>query len=438
MKDRPLEPGLLPIFRLYVAMRLSVILSSAVVYLVWYRTYPQPNIAPYVVLFMADIVFLFVFLDWPWLQRQLGNIHLPVALVIATAIPIVEARYLSALYGSENLPEFWLVFPFLLVPLILTAWQYTLRHVVLFIIASTAFEILLLSSPAYLGITDVPTRVGFLVIRSFLFLLIGYIVSNLVDAQRQQRQELADANRKLVRYAVTLEQLTISRERNRLARELHDTLAHTLSGLAVQLEAILAVWDSIPPKAHRMLNQALATTRAGLDETRRTLQDLRAAPLEDLGLPLAIHRLANNAAARGGLSLDLDVPAQITNLSPEKEQTYYRVAQEALENVTRHADARRVTVSLRRTGDQLILEVADDGTGFVAEADSPDDQLGIKGMRERAELIGGKLEVRSREGQGTTILLRSTTRPTEQAPYEVGGPVTANRGAAEAAEGEEL
>lgn len=407
MEERPLEPGLLPIFKLYIAMRLGVILSSGIVYLVWYKSYLRIDIIPYAILFIVDIIFLFVFLGWPWLQRKLGRIHLPIALTFATAIPIVEAQSLSDLYGAESLPEFWLVFPFLLVPLILTAWQYRFRYVLVFILGTWLLEILLLSSPSYLGTTDVPTRVNLLVIRSFLFLLIGYIVSSLVDAQRRQRQELAEANRKLIRYAVTLEQLTVSRERNRLARELHDTLAHTLSGLAVQLEAIATIWNAIPPKAHDMLDRALDATRAGLDETRRTLQDLRAAPLEDLGLPLAIRSLANNVAARGGLSLILDVSGQIPNLPPEVEQAYYRVAQEALDNVTRHANAQQVAVSLSQIDGQLVLEISDDGGGFAEKTVESDEQLGLLGMRERAELIGGTLEVESRSGRGTTVRLCS-------------------------------
>lgn len=398
----------MPIFRLYIAMRLGVILSSAIVYLVWFRSYHQLNIAPYAVLFVADIAFLFVFLGWPWLQRKLRRIHLPIALVIATTIPIVEAQYLSELYGSESLPDFWLVFPFLLVPLILTAWQYPFRYVVVFILGTMLLEMLLLSSPAYLGVTDTPTRVNLLIVRSFLFLLIGYIVSNLVTAQREQRRELARANRKLVRYAATLEQLTLSRERNRLARELHDTLAHTLSGLAVQLEALITVWSPLPSKVEAMLQRALATTREGLAETRRALQDLRAAPLEDLGFSLAIRNLARSTASRAGLFLELDVPEQLDDLTPEVEQCYYRVAQEALENVTRHADAQNVAVSLKRLdGLLLLLEVSDDGAGFAAEPGASEEQMGLRGMRERAELIGGTLEVESRAGQGTTIRLRS-------------------------------
>jgi signal transduction histidine kinase len=407
MKRRLLEPGLLHIFRLYIALRLGVLMSSAIVYLIWYRFLFHIDIVPYVILFLVDLAFLLIFLGWPWLQRKLGRIHLPIALVIATAIPIIEAPYLSRLYGAESLPEFWLVFPFLLIPLILTAWQYEFEYVVFFVVATTFFELVLPDSPLYQDTTDVPTRVSFLVVRSFLFLLIGYIVSSLVAEQRRQRGELAQANRKLVRYAAALEELTISRERNRLARELHDTLAHTLSGLVVQLEAIATIWGSMPLKASAMLEQALDTTRAGLSETRRALQDLLATPLEDLGLTLAIRSLAENVAARSGLRLQLDVPGHIDDLSPEVKQVYYRVAQEALENVVQHASASQVSVSLRHSSGQLILEVSDDGVGFAEEAIISCDQLGIKGMQERADLIGGMLEVESQVRRGTTIRLRS-------------------------------
>jgi signal transduction histidine kinase len=156
-----------------------------------------------------------------------------------------------------------------------------------------------------------------------------------------------------------------------------------------------------------MLEHALATTRSGLSETRRAFQDLRATPLEDLGLALAIRDMAENAAARGALSLQLSIPGQIANLPPEVKQTYYRVAQEALENVIQHANAQQVSVSLKKRNRQLMLEISDDGCGFIAESSPQDDQFGIKGMRERAELIGGRLEIESGEGKGTTIRLSS-------------------------------
>jgi signal transduction histidine kinase len=220
----------------------------------------------------------------------------------------------------------------------------------------------------------------------------------------------------LVRYAATLEQLTISQERNRLARELHDTLAHTLSGLAVHLDAIFALWKDVPPRAQEMIQQALTITREGLDETRRAMKALRATPLEQEGLALAVRSLAESAAQRGGLSLQLDVDEHPGLLGPEVEQCYYRVAQEAIENVVTHAGARTLSVSLRRLQDMLVLEVADDGRGLARTAASHEVpgqdvegevQFGLRGMRERAELIGGTLDIEGRPGKGTTIRLSS-------------------------------
>jgi signal transduction histidine kinase len=159
-----------------------------------------------------------------------------------------------------------------------------------------------------------------------------------------------------------------------------------------------------------MLDHALTTAREGLRETRRALQALRAAPLDDLGLALAIRNLAKNAAARGALSLELDVSEQVDGLSAEVEQCYYRVAQEALENVVQHANARRVRVSLKRTEGRLTLEISDDGSGFVPESVVSEDRFGLRGMQERAELIGGTLEVENRSGQGTAIRLHTGER----------------------------
>ena len=457
MNRYPLEPGLLPTFRLYTALRLIFVLIGAGFYYAWYRPAFELGMLLYLVPFVADVLFLFIFLSWTWFQRQLGRFYLPVALFVAAAGPIAQIGYVLPSYGAERSLAFLLVFLLLLVPLILTAWQYSFRYVVLFGLGTSVFEFALINTTSLPGPTELVWRIVAMAGRAILSIFIGYIVSNLVAEQRKQRQELAEANRKLVRYASTLEQLAVSRERNRLARELHDTLAHALSGLAVQLDAIATLWNPIPPRAEAMLDRALSITRIGLDETRRALQSLRAAPLEDLGLVLAIRSLAESVAERNALALELCLPEQVDGLgglvAPEVEQCYYRVAQEALENVARHANASRVSVSLREerregregkdiggglehgaaqlmegrgpregaakepaqanaivrsaTKGRLILEIADDGLGFDDQAVDTEDRFGIRGMRERAELIGGTLEVESRAGRGTTVRLIS-------------------------------
>lgn len=226
----------------------------------------------------------------------------------------------------------------------------------------------------------------------------------LVIRQRQQRAALIEANRKLAQYAAAIEQLAVSQERIRLARELHDTLAHSLSGMAVQLEAVDALWEVDPREARQILDQARRASQSGLTEARRSLQALRASPLEDLGLGLAMRVLAKEVAARASLRLDLDVQDHLQNLAPEVEQCIYRVAQEALTNVARHADAKSLRVALRFESGALTLTIADDGRGFDPAAVKR-ARYGLQGLRERAEMVGAILHVTSSTPEGTLIRL---------------------------------
>ena len=125
-------------------------------------------------------------------------------------------------------------------------------------------------------------------IRSIILGILGVLEYRIMASQRKQRAELVEANEKLTHYALTIEQLTVSRERNRMARELHDTLAHTLSSVAVELEAVKTLVKPKPAEALKLVDQSLGITRNGLNETRKALQDLRALPIEDLGLTLAL------------------------------------------------------------------------------------------------------------------------------------------------------
>jgi signal transduction histidine kinase len=181
-----------------------------------------------------------------------------------------------------------------------------------------------------------------------------------------------------------------------------------LSSIAIQLEAIKTLWDSNPQKARLMLEQSLTTTELGLAETRRALQALRASPLEDLGLAMAIADYAQSAAQRAGLQLELHLPEKIYPLPAAVEQDIYRVAQEAIENAARHAKAQKISISLSQENSKLILTVSDDGQGFNPETQLMKldaSRLGIRGMRERTEMLGGQLSVKSQVGQGTTIQL---------------------------------
>lgn len=401
-----MEPGFLQVFRIYAWLRAFSLLLIPTIQIHRVSDFPTQSLLFPAILAVVDTAFLFVYLYWKLFQESLSRAYVPIALSFATLALVIEQHYFSAGRGILQLE------PFLYVLLILTAWQYDFRAVIIFTVLVGVIQAGLMAylpqpDPYMRFIPNLPetqrlVAMGFLASRSVTFLVLGYVVTRLVKAQRKQRHELAQTNRQLMQHAATVEQLSISRERNRLSRELHDTLAHTLSALTVQLEALLTVWNSIPEKPQQMLQQMLSTTRSGLDETRRALSALRATPLEELGLPLALRTLAEDFANRHAWKLDMQIPTQMESLPEEVEQSFYRITQEALENIARHANARSLRLSLRRDAHRIELEIQDDGRGFNPNEVS-DSQLGLKGMRERAEIIGATLTVESRTGGGTRV-----------------------------------
>jgi signal transduction histidine kinase len=222
---------------------------------------------------------------------------------------------------------------------------------------------------------------------------------------REQQRFLEKANIDLTHYATTLEHLATSRERNRIARDLHDTLAHTLSGLSVQLETVKAYWDIDQQMARSILDKSLLAAHSGLEETRRALKALRASPLDDLGLALALNAMVRDMTLSSNLALDLSIPDKMPALSPDSEQSIYRIAQEAVRNVVSHANAKNLSVKLESLEGKTTLGVHDDGIGFDIEKSSKGGHFGLLGMRERAQLIGGELTIISKPGHGTTIQL---------------------------------
>ena len=350
---------------------------------------------------------LSVYLAWSWLQRKLRGWYLPIALLTATVVPIFSNLIYLAEPEVKNLSlvivRSWLLFPILLVPLVLIAWQYDMRYVLAFTVVTAIVELGVLY-PVMGQITfETLPILGLPLIRAFAFGVVGHIVSHLIDTQQAQSKALLRSNYKLSRHAETLEQLAVSRERNRLARELHDTLAHTLSGQAVNLEAIKLMLPAEQTEIHSMLDQALESTRSGLGETRRALKDLRSLPLQDLGLALAIRNLAKDAASRAEFELTLEIDEPLPDFPPDAEQGIFRIAQESLENIVRHAKADRVKLRLGVERGRLQMTIRDDGVGVDLESMNMDDRLGLQGMQERAAEINGRFEVYSQPGEGMTI-----------------------------------
>jgi signal transduction histidine kinase len=294
----------------------------------------------------------------------------------------------------------------LYIPLVLVAWQYSQRAVFLFCGLTFLADTILTSILVHVSsLTTASPLFGMAFIRTVLFLLVGNMIANLMQVQREQRRRLTEANDRLAQYAAALEQLTISRERNRMARELHDVMAHTMSGVAVELEGVRAMLRVDPDQAENLLGHSLSAVREGLTETRRSLQALRASPLEDLGLGLAVRSLAESIAGRASLQTVLQIENDLGDLPAEVQQCFYRVAQEALSNIAAHAQARSVQVCLGREGPALELSITDDGSGFDLNTIDLTQKYGLLGMRERVEMIQGDLSIASQAGSGTRIVL---------------------------------
>lgn len=189
-------------------------------------------------------------------------------------------------------------------------------------------------------------------------------------------------------------------ERRRVAQELHDEVGQVLTGVLLQSErAIREAPDDLRPR----LEELRDTTRSALNDVRRIARELRPAALDDLGLASALNALGRDVARRSGIAVERRLDPAVTVADPAAELVVYRVAQESLTNVVRHAAATRAEVALVRSGDAAVLTVTDDGRGLPASL--PPQAGGLRGMRERALAAGALLTTTAAPGGGTTVRL---------------------------------
>jgi len=209
------------------------------------------------------------------------------------------------------------------------------------------------------------------------------------------------------RLAEDATRLARAEERTRMAREIHDTLAQGLTAIALNIEGAMHRLDTHPDQARERLERALAMARENLEDARRSVLDLRGASrLEGKPLAEALAGLARAFTSDSGVPVRFSAPAA-EQLPLRIEAELFRVAQEALTNVRKHAHASEVELALRRRGSTLTLSVRDDGRGFAPRSRRSDGlRHGIVGMRERAKLLGGRLEISSAPGQGSRIVAR--------------------------------
>ena len=204
---------------------------------------------------------------------------------------------------------------------------------------------------------------------------------------RKLNEQLNQANDQLRDYAVNMERMAQMRERNRLAREIHDTLGHTLTGIIMGTDAGLALFDVAPEESKKRMQIVAQSARDGLTDVRRSIKALRPDALEHFSLAQALEGLVENFRLTTSARIDYFQEAEELKLDTDEEDALYRVVQEGLTNAVRHGKADRIEIRIIRTGDVVTVSIRDNGTG----CDRPEEGFGLRHMRERLEMLGGTL-----------------------------------------------
>lgn len=204
---------------------------------------------------------------------------------------------------------------------------------------------------------------------------------------RKLNEQLNQANDQLRDYAVNMERMAQMRERNRLAREIHDTLGHTLTGIIMGADAGLALLDVAPEESRKRLQVVAQTARNGLTDVRRSIKALRPDALERFSLAEALEGLVENFRLTTSAQVSYCQDAGELSLASDEEDSLYRVVQEGLTNAVRHGKADRIDIRIARAGDVVTVSVRDNGTGCARL----EEGFGLRHMRERLEMLGGTL-----------------------------------------------
>ncbi|HEU6448479.1 MAG TPA: ATP-binding protein [Verrucomicrobiae bacterium] len=222
--------------------------------------------------------------------------------------------------------------------------------------------------------------------------------SRLLEQSHQMQEQLRHLSREVLRAQ--------EEERKRISRELHDVIAQTLTGINVRLATLKKEANLNSADLEKSIARTQKLIQHSVDIVHQFARELRPTVLDDLGLIPALHTFMKNFREQTGVLVSLSAFAGVEQVNGDKRTVLYRVAQEALTNVARHAQASQVDVKIQKTGGAICMKIKDDGKGFEEQRvlhDKKRKRLGLLGMRERLEMVGGTFTVTSAPGKGTTV-----------------------------------
>ncbi|PZO44137.1 MAG: sensor histidine kinase [Pseudanabaena frigida] len=248
--------------------------------------------------------------------------------------------------------------------------------------------------------------VGFIVMLGLLILFLQLLVESALS-ERKSREELVVANSQLREYAIQIEELATVQERNRIAREIHDSLGHSLTGFNLHLEAALRLLQSDPEEAKQLLLEAKQLGSAALKDVRESVSALRSDPLEGRSLELAMRSLVEEFQRSSRIASQLIIDDLINGnryISLQLKTIIYRIVQESLTNISKHSEASFVNIDCQVRNQNLEVTIEDNGKGF--DPDRNMSGFGLQGMRERVLAVSGNLEIETSDGNGCKIVAR--------------------------------
>ncbi len=242
-------------------------------------------------------------------------------------------------------------------------------------------------------------RWGFVVMFGGILLSLQLLVDRIL-AEKQAKEELAIANQRIRSYALKAEEIATLQERNRIARDIHDSLGHSLTALNLHLEMALKLAHLQPDRSREVLTEAKRLGSIALQDVRESVSTLRSAPLQGKDLPTAIHKLVDDLKLSNQLDPTCDLALPPT-LPPDVATAIYRIIQEALTNITKYAQADAASISVHSSDTAIELRIVDNGRGFNPTHNTTG--FGLQGMRERVLSLQGKFEIVSAPDRGCQI-----------------------------------